>query len=131
MPPDVLRGVDRGQPLAAFGLRRDRGVVDQRVQLAVGQPPLDFVDGVLGVVGIGEIDLDVILRAHLPRAILRKRMARAGDDAPAGGGEALHRGVADAAAGSGEQQRAARLVGLRLDIGGPDRFYGRQCTRAT
>ncbi len=68
----------------------------------------------VGVVGIGEIDLDVILRPRFPRAIFRKRMARAGDDAPAGGGEALHRGVADAAAGSGEQQRAARLVGLRL-----------------
>src|SRR5262249_20184682 len=62
---------------------------------------------------IGEIDLDVILRSHLPRAILRERMARAGDDAPARGREALYRRVADAAACSGEEQRAARLVGLR------------------
>ena len=61
-----LRGVDRGQPLAALGLGRDRGVVDQRVQFAVDQPLLDLRDGALGVVGIGEIDLDVVLRAQPP-----------------------------------------------------------------
>ena len=64
--PDVARGVDRAEPLAARRLRRDRGVVDQRVQLAV-QPPLDLGDRRVGVVRIGEIDLDVILRARLPR----------------------------------------------------------------
>ena len=62
---------------------------------------------------VGEIDLDVILRPHLPRAVLREGVARAGDHAPAGGREALHRRMADAAARAGEQQRAARLVVVR------------------
>src|SRR5262245_34509529 len=55
----------------------------------------------------------MILRPHLPRAVLGERMARAGDDAPAGGGKALHRRMADAAARPGEEQRAARLVRVR------------------
>ena len=76
------------------------------------QPALGLGDRRVGVLGIGQIDLDVILRSRLPRAVFRERMPRAGDDAPAGGGKSLHRGVADAAAGSGEQQRAARLVGV-------------------
>src|SRR4051812_10040847 len=80
------------------------------MQLPVRQPALDFADGGLGAVEIGEVDLDVILRAHLPGAVLREWMARAGDYAPAGGREALHGGMADAAARSGEQERAARLV---------------------
>ena len=42
--PDVERGVDRAEPLAAFGLGRDRGIVDQRVQLAVVEPLLDLGD---------------------------------------------------------------------------------------
>ena len=33
--PIVARGVDRAEPLAAVGFRRDRGIVDQRVQFAV------------------------------------------------------------------------------------------------
>ena len=61
-----MRGVDRAEPLAAFGLGRDRGIVDQRVQLAVVEPPLDLGDRRIGVAGIGEIDLDVILRAPSP-----------------------------------------------------------------
>ena len=112
--PDLARGVDRAEPLAAFGLGRDRGVVDQRMQLAVVEPVLDLGDRRIGARGVGEIDLDVILRAHLPRAVFRKAVARAGDHAPAGGGEALHRRVADAAACAGEQQGAARLVGIGI-----------------
>src|SRR5580698_2628821 len=73
--------------------------------------PLDLVDGGERVFGIGEVDLDMILGAGFPWAIFRKRMARTGDDAPAGRGEALHRGVADAAARPGEEQRAARQIG--------------------
>jgi len=82
------------------------------VQLAV-QPIPDLSDGARRVVGIGEIDLDVVFGPCFPRAVLRKRMARAGDHAPAGGGEAFDRRMADPAARSREEQRAARLVCLR------------------
>ena len=107
--PILARGFDRAEPLAAGGLGRDRGVVDQRMQFAV-EPPLGFGDRGLGIFRIGKVDLDVVLRSRLPRTVFRKRMARAGDDAPAGGGKALHGGVADAAAGAGQKERAARLV---------------------
>ena len=79
------------------------------MQFAV-QPLLDLGNRQVGVGDIGEIDLNVILGAGFPRAVFREGVARAGDHAPTGGGEALHGGVADAAAGSGEKQRAARTV---------------------
>ena len=63
--------------------------------------------------GSDEIDLDVIFRPGFPRTVFRKRMPRTGNDAPAGGGKTLHRGMADAAACSGEQECTARLVGRR------------------
>ena len=70
--PDLDGRLDRGQPLAALGLGRDRGVVDERVQFAVVEPLLDLVDRGERVGGIGEIDLDMILRSHLPRAVFRE-----------------------------------------------------------
>ena len=108
--PHIDGGVERGEPLAALGLGRDCGVVDQRMQLAIVQALLDLVDCRKRAIRIGEIDLDVVLRAHLPRAVLRKCMTRAGDDAPAGGREALDGEMADAAARPGQEQRTARLV---------------------
>jgi hypothetical protein len=100
-------------PPAAFG------EIAALLTSACSSPPssrsLDLGDRARGVGVVGEVDLDVILRSHLPRAVLRKRMARAGDDAPAGGREADHGGMADAAAGAGQQQRAARLL-LELEI---------------
>ena len=87
---------------------------------------LHFGDGADRVLGVGEIDLEVVLRAHLPGAVLREGMTRAGDDAPARGGEPLHRGMADAAARPGKQHDASGGVvrgwhGFLLDRGGPYR----------
>ena len=92
------RRIERGEPRAAGALGRDARIVDERVQHAAldGEALLHVGDGAAGVVGIGEIDLEVILRPHLPRAILGKGVARAGDDPPSGGREALDGGVADA-----------------------------------
>ena len=70
MAPGVDVGIDRAEPAAAFGLRRDRGVVDQRVQLAAFQPLADFRNRARGVGVVGEVDLDVILRARRPTGIL-------------------------------------------------------------
>ena len=117
LAPDVDVGVDRAHARAAVGLRRDRGVVDERVQLAVFEAALDLGDRVRGVRDVAEVDLDVILGPGFPRTVFRERMARAGDDAPARGREALHRRMPDAAAGAGQQQRAARRWWLALGIG--------------
>ena len=57
-----------------------------------------FVDRSNGVVGVREIDLDMIFRTRGPGTILRERMARAGDNAPAGAGKSLDSRVADSAA---------------------------------
>src|SRR5580704_4342107 len=109
MMPVVARGLERTKPLAPGGLWRDRGIVDQRMQLAI-EAPLGFRDCRRGVFGIGQIDLNVVFGAGFPRAIFRKRMPRAGDDAPAGRRETLDGGMADAAACPGQEQRAARLI---------------------
>ena len=71
--PDVDRGIERAEPLAAVGLGRDRGVVDQRVQLVAVEPALDLLDRFQRVGLVGEIDLDVVLGAGVPRAVLRER----------------------------------------------------------
>src|SRR5262249_27490581 len=80
------------------------------MKLSAFEPALDLIDGRSRVLFVGEIDLKVILRARIPRALLRKRMTRAGDDPPAGTGETDHRRMPDAAACAGQQQGAARLV---------------------
>jgi hypothetical protein len=74
------------------------------------EPLLDLSDRRNRVAGIREVDLDVILGPGFPRTILRERMARAGDHAPAGGGEALHGRVPDPAARTSQEQRPARLI---------------------
>src|SRR5580700_11451895 len=79
------------------------------MQLAI-EAPLGFYDRRRGAFGIGQVDLNVVLGSGFPRTIFRKRMPRAGDDAPAGHREALHGGMADAAACPGQKQRAARLI---------------------
>src|SRR5205823_5753845 len=83
------------------------------MQVTMAKPPLDLGDRLARVVGIGKVDLDVVLGAGLPRALLGERMARAGDHPPAGAGEADDGRMPDAAARAGQQQGAARLVVLR------------------
>jgi len=93
--PHVDRGLDRGQPLAAGRFRRDRRIVDQRMQLAVLERSL--MTAIADNVSCGSARSTWMWSsARFPRAVFRERMARAGDDAPAGGREALHRGMADA-----------------------------------
>ncbi len=75
MAPGVDIGIDRAEPAAVRGFGRNRGVVDQRVQLAAFQPSADFRNRPRGVGMIGQIDLDVILRPGAPRANFRERDA--------------------------------------------------------
>ena len=111
MVPYVERGIDGGEALAGLRLRGDRRVVDERVELVVIEPPLDLCDRLARALGIGKIDLDVVLGSHLPWAVFWKRVARAGNHAPAGGGEALDGRMPNAAARSGKKERAALLIG--------------------
>src|SRR5580692_6601128 len=79
------------------------------MQLAI-ETPLGLLDRRRGAFGIGQIDLNVVLGSGFPRTIFRKRMPRAGDDAPARRRETLDGGMADAAACPGQEQRTARLI---------------------
>jgi hypothetical protein len=121
-------GLDAAEPRASLALWRDRRVVDERVQPAAlrFQPLLHHGDGLHRVVWIGEIDLDVVIRPRLPRAILGKAVTRAGDHPPASRGEALHRGMPDAAGRAGQDQGLALFIGDLRHSGkiGPGVDYG-------
>src|SRR5262245_32275274 len=73
----ALSRLSATEPRTSLALRRDRSVVDQRVQPAALrlQPFLHHGDGSHRVVWIGEVDLDVVLWPSLPRAILGKALA--------------------------------------------------------
>ena len=70
--PQVRRSVSSvfsRAPPSPFG--RDPGIVDQRVQ-PPAQPAADLLDRRDRVLGIGQVDLDVILRAAAPGAFVGK-----------------------------------------------------------
>ena len=121
-------GFDAAEPGTSLALRRDRRVVDQRIQPAAlcFQPLLHHGDRLHRIVGIGEVDLDVVFRPGLPRAILGKAVTRAGDHPPAGRGEALHRGMADAPGRAGQDQGLALFIRDLRHPGkiGPGADYG-------
>jgi hypothetical protein len=78
--PVLELGIDGAEAGAGLPLRRNAGIVDQCVQPSTlrCQARLHFGDGAQGVASIGQIDLDVILRPHLPGAVLGEGVARAG-----------------------------------------------------
>src|SRR5258705_190151 len=69
-----------------------------------------LTDGYERVWGVSAVDRDVVLRTRLPWAVLRKRVTRTGDHAPAGGRETLDCRMPDPAACSGQEQCSARLI---------------------
>src|ERR1051326_9574520 len=79
------------------------------MELTALQPLLDLRNRYERVLLVREVDLDVIFGTRFPRTLLGKGMARTRDDAPARTGKTDHRGMPDAAARTGEEQRAARL----------------------
>jgi hypothetical protein len=104
--------LDGAQPAAPLPLGGDRHIVDERIQLPPCARSRSFISAMARIVlSVAEIDLDVVLGACLPRAILGEGVARARDHPPAGGREALDRGVADAARGTGQDQGPALLIG--------------------
>lgn len=123
--PVLQPRAERAEPAAAFAFRRDRRVVDERMQPALLSPePLLHLDnGADDVVRVGEIDLDVVIGAGLPGTVMRKWVTRAGDHAPASRGEPLHRRVADAARRAGQDQDPPLLLGY-MRHGLPGTRYG-------
>ena len=83
----------------------------------------------------------MVLRPRIPGAIFREGMARTGDHPPAGGRKPLHRRMADAARGAGEDQGLAfavrglvmaqgyRRVLVQLPSGSARRKTTRSCRR--
>ena len=69
-----------------------------------------FGNAARGVVVVREVDLDMVLGPRAPWAFFRERVARTGEDAPAGRRKADHGGMTDAAARPGEKQRPPRSV---------------------
>ena len=104
MLPVGFFGFQRVQARAACLFGADGGVVDERMEARAlrFQLLLHHADGAHGVFGVGKINFDMILRPRIPRAVFRKGIARAGDDAPAGGGKAFHRGMPNATGGTRE-----------------------------
>src|SRR4029079_15141770 len=104
--PVVIGGVERREPAAAVGFWRDSSVVDEGVQLTCVEPALDLRNCLARICLVGKVHLNVILGSGFPWTIFRKRIARTGDDAPAGGGKTLHCRVARGTARAPRTQRA-------------------------
>ena len=105
-------GLEQPEARAAGTFRRNRGIVDERVQPAALQALAHLADGALGILDVGEIDLQVILRTGAPGTVLGKRMARTGDDAPSRRREPFDRRMADPARGAGEQHGSRGRCGI-------------------
>ncbi|MCE3249426.1 MAG: hypothetical protein K0R41_3251 [Geminicoccaceae bacterium] len=94
--------VQAAEPLARLALGRESGIVDERVQGAIAEQLEQPVDRKLEVLDLRQIggDMRVTVAAG---AFRRHRVARAGDHAPTLVHEVHRCGVADAAAGAGDE----------------------------
>ena len=97
-------GVERAEPRAILALGRDARVVHQSMQRVAPQKPFDLRDRLYRLVRVTQIDLHMVLRPARPRAFGRERLPRTADHPPALVGESLGRGMANAPAGTGQQQ---------------------------
>src|SRR5690606_36112698 len=98
--------INGAETRAAGAFGADSGIVDQRFQprALILQALAHLLDGAQCILRIRQIDLDMVLRPHLPRAILWEWLARASNHPPSGGGEPLYGGVANPARGAGKNQ---------------------------
>src|SRR6266568_4653992 len=82
--PGFDRRAQRTQAIATLPLRRDGGVVDQRVERRSRQPLLDFGDRARHRAVIAKFDLYMVVGSGVPGAAHTvERLARTGDDPPA------------------------------------------------
>ena len=112
-----LPGVDvrfqRIQPRSVRALGRNAGIIDQCVQLPVDEHAAHDLHATHNIIQIGQIKQDVGGR-HAPRTLPRRGAARHGNDAPTFGVEAQRRRVADAARGTGNNDRPLPRHGSTL-----------------
>ena len=104
---DVHPGIDgcrqRCETAALDVLRREAGIVDQRVQRHSAEAFLDLGKRPRHGAVVAEIDLDVVIRPRIPWAPLAiERLTRTGDDSPTCFRKQLHGCVPDAARGPGQ-----------------------------
>src|SRR6185312_12013285 len=100
--PGIDVAVEDAETFLEAGLRADRGVVDQGMDRLAAQDAQRLVHETVRLLWLAQIDRDVVSPVRIVFAFFRDRIAAAGYDAPAFLAEALDRGVADAAAGAGE-----------------------------
>src|SRR5690606_17402034 len=91
-------------------LRRDAGIVDERIELAVAELRAHLLDAGGERVDVREVDLYVTFLPAFPRAVFGEGMARNGQHPPARGAETLHCRVADPAARAGQKQGLATFA---------------------
>src|SRR5690242_3938142 len=95
--------VETPDPCPGRRFGRHAGIVDESVQRPVEQLAC-LGDEAIEILRIPEIGGDVMGPVRIALALLRHRLAGAGDDPPFGIAESLDRGVADPAARPGQQQ---------------------------
>src|SRR6185312_16418489 len=99
--------VEAAHALLVGRLRRHAGIVDEGMQRLAVEQRLRLGDEGIDALGVAEIGGDVVRPVGIALAFRRHRLARAGDDLPAGLAEMPHGGMADAAAGAGEDETLA------------------------
>src|SRR5581483_10577974 len=77
-------------------------VIHQGMERRIAELLADLVDEAQPLVRLGQIDREMMRPVGVTPAYRRHAFARAGEDAPAGLAQPLDHGVADTAAGSGE-----------------------------
>ena len=111
LAPVVEAAVERAQALLEAGLGRGPGVVDQGVHRAAAERLVGLGDEGVDAVAVRQVGGDVAMGYLADLALDRDVLARTGDDAPARPGKADHGLVADAAAGSGDDDGAHAFGG--------------------
>ena len=99
------RGVRRSSSFWA-----DAGIVDERVEPGAVrlQPLADFLGGKAEILGIGQVDLNMVFRPHRPGTLVGKGLPGTGDHPPAFRGKPLDGGMADPAACTGQHKSVGR-----------------------
>ncbi len=100
--PGLEVAVETAEPFLVFGFGRHAGIVDKRVQRLVAEGGIGFLDEIGETVCIAQVGGDVAGPIGVALAGLGGVVARTGDDLPAAFQKHSGSGVANAAAGAGD-----------------------------
>src|SRR5512145_1367896 len=120
-PPFGELAMEHAEALVVAGLGRDARIVDQRIDQPALEPAIDLRDEMLAALGASQIGDDMMRPVGVAAAFGRNVLARAGEYPPPALAESLDRGMADAAAGAGKNERLALRHGEQSRAIGPDR----------